>query len=159
MGFKFLKLRTMKKHIVFFLKRSYCIAALHIANVWFVANDVLPAIMCCSKTSKSCVLKKINVTAKRCHFDRSLKVKYKVFQEPLIWEVRRSMEMLEDFSLYSELGEGIMNLVKEVNHYVDREDQKTRKQSNITDCFNKIIERLKMISRLIRDREEMIRDW
>ena len=63
-----------------------------------------------------------------------------------------------DFSLYSELGKEIMKLVKELNHYVDRKDWKTRKQSNITDCFNKIIERFKIISTLIRDREEMIRD-
>ena len=63
-----------------------------------------------------------------------------------------------DFSLYSELGKEIMNFVKEVNHHVDRKDWKTRKQSNITDCFNKIIERFKIISTLIRDREEMIRD-
>ena len=63
-----------------------------------------------------------------------------------------------DFSLDSELGKEIMKLVNEVNHYVDRKDWKTRKQSNITDCFNKIIERFKIISTLIRDREEMIRD-
>ena len=63
-----------------------------------------------------------------------------------------------DFSLYSELGKEIMKLVNEVNHYVDRKDWKTRKQSNITDCFSKIIERFKIMSRLIRDREEMIRD-
>ena len=29
----------MKKHIIFFLKQRHYIAVLHIANVWFAAND------------------------------------------------------------------------------------------------------------------------
>ena len=117
----------MKKHIVFFLKRCHWIAVLHI--------DDLPAPTCCSKTVKSCVLRRINVAAKRSHSDISLKLKYEVLQDPLIEKVRRAIELLEEFNLYSEFGKGIMKSVIEVNHYVNREEQKTRRQSNITDCF------------------------
>lgn len=44
--------------------------------------------------------------------------------------------MLEEFmfSLF-EVWEGIMKLVKQVNHYVDREEKNMRKQSNITGFF------------------------
>ena len=63
----------MKKYIVFFLKRSHCIAVLHISNVWFV---VLCAI------SKSCVSRDINMVANCSHSDKSLKIKNKVLQEP-----------------------------------------------------------------------------
>ena len=66
---------------VFFLKRSDCIALLHNLNVWFTANDVSPAPMCCSKTAKSSVSRKINVAAKHSRCDRSLKLKYEVLQE------------------------------------------------------------------------------
>ena len=77
------------------------------------------------------------MAAKRSHSDRSLKLKYEVLWEPLIEEVRRAIELLEEFSLYSEFGKGIIKSVREVNHYVNREEQKTRRQSNITDFFKK----------------------
>ena len=77
------------------------------------------------------------MAAKRSHSDRSLKLKYEVLWEPLTEEVRRAIELLEEFSLYSEFGKGIIKSVREVNHYVNREEQKTRRQSNITDFFKK----------------------
>ena len=127
----------MKKCIVFFLKQCHWIVVLHIVNGSFATNNDSPAPMCCSKTVKSCFLRRINMAAKRSHSDRSLKLKYEVLWEPLIEEVRRAIELLEEFSLYSEFGKGIIKSVREVNHYVNREEQKTRRQSNITDFFKK----------------------
>ena len=49
----------------------------------------------------------------------------------------RAVEILEKFSLYSEFEEGSMKSVRNVNHYIDREEQKTRKSSSITDIFKK----------------------
>ena len=43
-------------------------------------------------------------------------------RKPLIEEVRRATEMLEKFSLYSEFGEGNMKSVRQINHYVNREE-------------------------------------
>ena len=37
--------------------------------------------------------------------------------------------MVKELSLDSEFWEGIMKLVTEVNHYVDSEEQKTKKNS------------------------------
>ena len=48
-------------------------------------------------------------------------------RKSLVEEVRRAIEILEEFSLYLKLGEGMIKSVKEVNHYVYREEQKTRK--------------------------------
>ena len=45
--------------------------------------------------------------------------------------------MLEEFYLYSELGEGIMKLVREVTITLLGIEQKTRIQSNITDFSKK----------------------
>ena len=84
----------------------------------FAADDVFPAPMSCSKTAKSCVSRKVNIAVKRSHTDRK---KYEMLQEPLIEEVRKVIEMSEEFSLYSEFREGIMKLVRKVNRYVDRE--------------------------------------
>ena len=67
------------------------------------------------------------MTAKHFHSDKSLKLKYEVLREPLIEEVRRAKELLEEFSLYSEFGKGIIKSVREVNHYVNRKKQKTRR--------------------------------
>ena len=54
MGFQFLKLQTMKKHTVFFLKQSFCIAVLHILNVRFATNEVvLPAACAAAKQQKA----------------------------------------------------------------------------------------------------------
>ena len=77
------------------------------------------------------------MAAKRSHSHRSLKLKYEVLQEPLIEELRRAREVLEEFILYSECGEGVMKSVRKVNRYVDSGEQKTRKHSNITDFFKK----------------------
>ena len=55
----------------------------------------------------------------------------------LIKEVRRVIEMLEKFSVYSEFGEDIIKLVREVNSYVDRREQIMRKHSNTIDLFKK----------------------
>ena len=65
----------------FFLNEATTCAVLHISNVWFTANDVLPAPMCFSKTAKNCFSKKINMAAKRSHSGRLLKLKYEVLQE------------------------------------------------------------------------------
>ena len=71
----------MRKNIIFFLKRNQCIAVLHISNMWFATDDILPAPMCCSKTAKSCVAREIIMAAKRSYSDRSLNLKYEVLQE------------------------------------------------------------------------------
>ena len=55
----------------------------------------------------------------------------------LIKEVRRVIEMLEKFSVYSEFGEDIIKLVREVNSYIDRREQIMRKHSNTIDLFKK----------------------
>ena len=65
-------------------------------------------------------------------------------RKPLIEKVRRAIEMFEEFSLCLDFGKGIMKSVREVNHYVNREKQKTRKQSNMTD----FLEKIRLISRL-----------
>ena len=67
------------------------------------------------------------MTAKHSHSDKSSKLKYEVLREPLIEEVRRAKELLEEFSLYSEFGKGIIKSVREFNHYVNRKKQKTRR--------------------------------
>lgn len=46
--------------------------------------------------------------------------------KPLIEEVKRAIEILEEFSFYSEFGERIMKSVREVNHYINRKEQKTK---------------------------------
>ena len=46
-------------------------------------------------------------------------------RKPLIKEVRRAIEMLKEFSFYSEFREGIMKLVRKVNQNVKRLEQKT----------------------------------
>ena len=97
---KFLKLRTMKKPIVFFLKQNHCIAVLHIANVWFAPNDVFAAPMYCNKTTKNLVSRKVNIAAKRSHTDRK---KYKMLQELLKEEVRKVIEMLEDLAFFQNI--------------------------------------------------------
>ena len=60
-------------------------------------------------------------------------------RKPLIEEVRGAIATLEKFSLYSKFWEESIRLVREVNHYIDREEQKTRKQLNITDTFKKTV--------------------
>ena len=47
--------------------------------------------------------------------------------KPLIEEVKRAIEILEEFSFYSEFGDRIMKSVREVNHYINRKEQKTKK--------------------------------
>ena len=63
-------------------------------------------------------------------------IEVEFIRKPLIEEATRAMEMLNEFSLYSEFGKGIMKSVREVNHYVNKEEQKTRKQSNIRDFLS-----------------------
>ena len=49
--------------------------------------------------------------------------------------------MLKELTLDSEIWEGIMKLVTEVNHYIASEKQKTNKQKkqlNITDFFKNV---------------------
>ena len=48
-------------------------------------------------------------------------------RKPLIEEVKRSLKFLEEFSFYSEFGKRIIKSVREVNHYIDRKEQKMRK--------------------------------
>ena len=48
-------------------------------------------------------------------------------RKPLIEEVKRALKFWEEFSFYSELGKRIIKSVREVNHYIDKKEQKMRK--------------------------------
>ena len=83
MGFQFLKLRTMKKHIVFFswTKLLHC-SVTHFECAIRYQWRCFTSSMCCSKIAKSCVSRNINMAAKRSHSDRSMELKYAMFQDP-----------------------------------------------------------------------------
>ena len=56
----------------------------------------------------------------------------------LMQEVTSAIEMLEKFSLHSDFGEDILKSIRQVSHFIEREEQAKRKQANITDFFKKI---------------------
>ena len=53
-------------------------------------------------------------------------------------EVKSAIEMLEKFGQHSDFGEGILKSIRQVSHFIEREEQTKRKQANITDFFKKI---------------------
>ena len=59
-------------------------------------------------------------------------------RKPLMEEVKSAIEMLEKFSMYSDFGEDILKSVRQVSHFIEREEQTKRKQANITDFYKKI---------------------
>ena len=53
-------------------------------------------------------------------------------------EVKSAIEMLEKFGQHSDFGEDILKSIRQVSHFIEREEQTKRKQANITDFFKKI---------------------
>ena len=80
-GLNTLNFELRKNILYFFFKQSHCITVLHISNVWFAANDVLPAPMCYYKIAKSSFTIKDQRGSKAFPLWQSLKLKYEVLQE------------------------------------------------------------------------------
>ena len=59
-------------------------------------------------------------------------------RKSLIEEVKSAIEILEKFSLYSDFGEDILKSIRQVSHFIEREEQTKRKKASITDFFKKI---------------------
>ena len=75
-----LKFTLWKSILCFFLKESLHCRFTYL-KVQFAAIEVSPAPLCCSKTSKICVSRKINMAVKRSDSHRSMKFKFQGLQE------------------------------------------------------------------------------
>ena len=52
--------------------------------------------------------------------------------------MKSAIGLLENFRLYSDFGEDILKSIRQVSHFIEREEQTKQKQTNITDFFKKI---------------------
>ena len=59
-------------------------------------------------------------------------------RKPFMEEVKSAIEILEKFNMYFDFGEDILKSIRQVSHFIEREEQAKRKQANITDFFKKI---------------------
>ena len=67
--------------------------------------------------------------------EESDNVEGETITKPKIEEARKAIKILEDFSLFSKFGEVMMKSLKELNCYVEKDDQRNKKQALISDFF------------------------
>ena len=62
---------------------------------------------------------------------------FEPINKPGIEDARKTLQVLEDFNIFSKFGESMLKLLKELNRSLDREELSHKKQSVITSFFSK----------------------